>query len=46
MRKMVVELQAMHEVEAQKVWEFLGRTEMALAPFSLALSALGNRHGR
>jgi hypothetical protein len=33
---MVEELQATRVVEAQKVWDFLGQTEMALAPLSFS----------
>jgi hypothetical protein len=33
---MVEELQATRVVEAQKVWDFLGQTEMALAPLGFS----------
>jgi trehalose/maltose hydrolase-like predicted phosphorylase len=42
----VEELQAAWEVEVQKVWDFLGQTEMALAPSVSALFTLRYQHGR
>jgi hypothetical protein len=36
MRKMVEELKATWAVEAQKVWDFLGQTEAALAPLGFS----------
>jgi DNA repair exonuclease SbcCD ATPase subunit len=36
MHRTVEELQAARQVEAQKVWDFLGQTEMALAPLSFS----------